>query len=67
MAEGREDPEPEGLRRTIKDLSAGAAGGVAQVLLGQLLLLLSRRFVISNKIIFIIHPRLSSSSPFDSW
>lgn len=27
--------ESEGLKRTIKDLTAGAAGGIAQVLLGQ--------------------------------
>jgi len=28
-------PESEGLKRTLKDLTAGAAGGIAQVLLGQ--------------------------------
>lgn len=27
--------EGEGLKRTLKDLTAGAAGGIAQVLLGQ--------------------------------
>ena len=29
-------PESGGLKRTLKDLFAGAAGGVAQVLLGKL-------------------------------
>jgi len=28
-------PENEGFKRTLKDLTAGAAGGIAQVLLGQ--------------------------------
>lgn len=28
-------PESESLTRTLKDLAAGAAGGIAQVLLGQ--------------------------------
>ena len=33
------DLEAGGLKQTFKDLFAGAAGGVAQVLLGQLFLL----------------------------
>ena len=34
---GIEEPIPEeGFLRTVKDLSAGAAGGIAQVLLGKI-------------------------------
>jgi len=29
------EPKTDGLQRTLKDLLAGAAGGIAQVLLGQ--------------------------------
>jgi len=35
MADVAAEPEEAGMVRTLKDLSAGAAGGIAQVLLGQ--------------------------------
>ena len=35
MADAAADLDEGGIKRTLKDLFAGAAGGVAQVLLGQ--------------------------------
>jgi hypothetical protein len=37
MADASNDLEEHGMVRTLKDLFAGAAGGIAQVLLGELL------------------------------
>jgi hypothetical protein len=37
MADAANDMEEHGMVRTLKDLFAGAAGGIAQVLLGQFL------------------------------
>jgi solute carrier family 25 carnitine/acylcarnitine transporter 20/29 len=39
MADAANDLEEHGMVRTLKDLFAGAAGGIAQVLLGEFLLL----------------------------
>ena len=36
MADAAAELDEGGIKRTLKDLFAGAAGGVAQVLLGQL-------------------------------
>jgi len=38
MADAAADIEEGGLKRTLKDLFAGAAGGIAQVLLGEFIL-----------------------------
>jgi hypothetical protein len=38
MADAANDLEEHGMVRTLKDLFAGAAGGIAQVLLGEYLL-----------------------------
>ena len=35
MADGPAELEEGGIKRTLKDLFAGAAGGIAQVLLGE--------------------------------
>jgi hypothetical protein len=37
MADASNDLEEHGMVRTLKDLFAGAAGGIAQVLLGEIL------------------------------
>jgi solute carrier family 25 carnitine/acylcarnitine transporter 20/29 len=37
MADAAAELEERGMVRTLKDLFAGAAGGIAQVLLGELL------------------------------
>lgn len=34
MADAAEELEAQGFQRTLKDLFAGAAGGIAQVLIG---------------------------------
>lgn len=49
MADAAADIEEHGgLARTLKDLFAGAAGGVAQVLLGMLNVFFSLNFEISH-------------------
>ena len=47
MADAANDIEEHGLTRTLKDLFAGAVGGIAQVLLGM----------------FVTHLHLSPASP----
>lgn len=39
MADAAAELDEGGIKRTLKDLFAGAAGGVAQVLLGQLIVI----------------------------
>ena len=39
MADAAAELDEGGIKRTLKDLFAGAAGGVAQVLLGQLIII----------------------------
>jgi hypothetical protein len=60
MADAVADVEDGGLMRTLKDLFAGAAGGVAQVLLG--MFKLSFLFVIEAMKVFLLVTCLSSNS-----